>query len=987
VTYCALLRISLLTCVAATLLLAPASQAGRRRPPKPPAHEGPGHLTFTSPQSNPVALSPGGDVLYVANTTSNTLELIDATINRRIKQIEVGLEPVSVAVRPDGREVWVANHVSDSVSVIDTDPASASYRQVVETIQALRADGATLFDEPVGIAFAGNAKAYVALSSRNQVAIVDAASYSVTGTLNIRAQEPRAIAVRNGRLYVAAFESGNQSELSACGLSGAPPQCTLFVTDLATFATNPNLPGFDKNIVVDPQLPDRDLFVFDTGSDTEIKVVEGVGTLLYGLAVDASDRVYLTQTDARNTVNGITSGPGGDVNGDGDVNLADLENRMFSNEVAILDCGVAGSSCAAVSIVDLDPNFPDPATALATPYGIALSGEPDPTIVATAAGTSRLFTMDSSGAILARLDVGAIPRGVALRSDPDSGAPQTAYVLNTLGNSVTVVDVSDPANLDPSKILATISVGAAFDPTPEAVRLGRIAFNDAFASTSGTFSCASCHPDGHTDQLLWRIGGQCSLSGCVAGEDEPRSTMPVRGLRDSLPLHWDGILGDPFGGANGATGSGGNPGANCSADPHTCFRHLVDASLAGVMCDQTGACPSGGTLLSEQEKDDLSTFLESVSYPPPRSRRIDDSLSRIGEGVFVTDPDGNDPIQVGALEGFQDFFFDHNGGGEPDTCADSNAGCHELPLGTSTNSETLQAFDAPTMRGMTDRFLQFSLGPVHTQELLGFANAGFPPQISPLESPIQWDPQQGFREITTFGAAFAVFEPTYGVRPLDIFQMFEEASTGTSGALGRQVTLNSRTTSTALLAETETLLAELEAADQRGVVNLRGSGLRGGQIVTISYLQGTDEYQVGSAKLGRGDLIAEAQLPNPTLLATLTAQLRSGVSEDSPQPLIAPVGAQCDTGRPNDPDPLLPPGTSIEFEGAHVTDGDAVFLNGQDTGLGVSVAGTSSSCSATEGQITTQLLSVSGLPRTGGTDLLQIRSANGLLSNEMPLAP
>jgi YVTN family beta-propeller protein len=946
-----------------------------------------GHLTFTSPQSNPIALSPDGNFLYVANTTSNLVDVIDATIHRRVKQISVGLEPVSVAVRPDGKEVWVANHVSDSVSVIDTDPASASYRQVVETIQDLRSDGATLFDEPVGIAFASNAKAYVALSSRNQVAVVDAASYSVTGTLNIRAQEPRAIAVRNGRLYVAAFETGNQSELSACVFSGVAPQCTLFIQDLAAFATGPNMPGFDKNIVIDPQVPDRDLFVFDTSNDAEIKVVEGVGTLLYGLAVDASDRVYVTQTDARNAVNGITSGPGGDVNGDGDVNLADLENRMFTNEVAILDCGVAGTSCSTVTTVDLDPSFPNPATALATPYAIALSDEPNPTIVATAAGTSRLFTMDSSGTLLAQLDVGAVPRGVALRSEPGTGAPETAYVLNTLDNSVMVVDVSNPASLDPSKIIKTKSVGS--DPTPEAVRLGRIAFNDALASTSGSFACASCHPDGHTDQLLWRIGGECFLGGCVAGEDEPRSTMPIKGLRDTLPLHWDGILGDPFGGPNGASGSGGNPGSNCSADPHTCFRHLVDASLAGVMCDQTGACPSGGILLSEQEKDDMSTFLERVSYPPARSRRIDDSFSRIGEGVVVTDPDGNDPIEVGALEGFQDFFIDQGGNvSNPDTCADADSGCHELPLGTATNSETLQAFDAPTMRGMTDRFLQFSLGPAHTEELLGFLNFGFEPfGVSPLEPPIQWDPQQGFREITTFGAAFAIFEPTYGVRPLDIFQMFEEASTGPSGALGRQVTLNSRTTGPALLAETETLLAELEAADQRGVVNLRGSGLRGGQIVTLSYLQDTDEYKVGGAKLTRAQLIAEAGPPTPTLLATLTAHLRSGVSESSLQPLVAPIGAQCDTGKPNDPDPLLPPGSSIEFEGAHVVDGDAVFLNGQDTGLAVAVTGPSSSCSATEGQITTQLLSVIGLTRTGGTDLLQIRSADGLLSNEMPLAP
>jgi YVTN family beta-propeller protein len=972
---------ALVAIVSTTLLLAPSARAGRPRP----AHEPIGHLTFTSPQSNPLALSPDGKFLYVANTANNSVAVINTATRVFEKQIAVGLEPVSVAVRPGGREVWVANHVSDSISVIDTDPTSPSYRQVVETIQDLRPDGATRFDEPVGVAFASDAKAYVALSSRNQVAVVDAASYAVTGSLNIRAQEPRAIAVRNGRLYVAAFESGNQSELSACGLAGTAPQCTIFLTDLNTFATSPNMPGFEKNIVIDPQVPDRDLFVFDTSTDDEIKVVEGVGTLLYGLAVDAGNRVYLTQTDARNAVNGTTSGLVGDVNGDGDVNLADLENRMFTNEVAILDCGVGGPSCSVVSTVDLDPSFPDPATALATPYGIALSGEPDPTIVATAAASSRLFTMDSSGNLLAQLDVGAIPRGVALRSDPDTGAPQIAYVLNTLDTTVTVVDVSEPAGLSPSKILATILVG--IDPTPQAVRLGRIAFNDASASTSGTFACASCHPDGHTDQLLWRIGGECFLNGCVAGEDEIRSTMPIRGLRDSVPLHWDGILGDPFGGPNGATGSGGNPGTSCSADPHTCFRDLVDASLAGVMCDQAGACPPGGTILSEQEKDDMATFLERVSYPPARSRRIDDSVSTIGEGVVVTDPEGNDPIEVGALEGFQDFFIDQNGNGNPNTCADSNAGCHELPLGTATNSETLQAFDAPTLRGMTDRFLQFSLGPAHTEELLAFANAGLPSfNISPLEPPIQWDPGQGPREVTTFGAAFAVFEPVYGVRPLDIFQMFEEASTGPSGALGRQVTLNARTTDTALLAETEALLAELEAADERGVVNLRGAGLRDGQAVALSYLQSGGVYKVGGETLSRGDLIREAQPPQPTLIVTLTGHLRSGVSEDSPQPLIAPFGAQCDTG-PNTPDPLLPAGSSFPFEGAHVAHGDAVFLNGQDTGLQVSVTGTSSSCSPTQGQITTQLLSVSGLVRTGGTDLLQIRSANGLLSNEMPLLP
>ena len=64
------------------------------------------------------------------------------------------------------------------------------------------------------------------------------------------------------------------------------------------------------------------------------------------------------------------------------------------------------------------------------------------------------------------------------------------------------------------------------------------------------FSCASCHPDGHTDQLLWVL-----KTPIVEGGNQimPRSTMPVQGLRDTAPFHWDGIPGDPYGGINSAS--------------------------------------------------------------------------------------------------------------------------------------------------------------------------------------------------------------------------------------------------------------------------------------------------------------------------------------------------------------------------------------------------------------------------------------------------
>jgi YVTN family beta-propeller protein len=155
-------------------------------PPPPPPPSGTaqdpivaGHPGFLSPHSSPIAVS-GGRV-FVVNTPADTVDIIDAANPAVISRINVGIDPVSVAVRPDGNEVWVSNHVSDSVSVIDTNPASATDLQVIATIQDFDlATRATRFDEPVGIAFASNDKAYVALSSENQVAVIDVATRRVT---------------------------------------------------------------------------------------------------------------------------------------------------------------------------------------------------------------------------------------------------------------------------------------------------------------------------------------------------------------------------------------------------------------------------------------------------------------------------------------------------------------------------------------------------------------------------------------------------------------------------------------------------------------------------------------------------------------------------------------------------------------------------------------------------------------------------------------
>ncbi len=976
----------------ALLALAGPADAGRPRS----TNEAVGFQLFESPQVNPIVLNATGTRLYVANTTSNSVTIVDLVNNYPIGEVEVGLDPSSLAVRPFAGELWVSNHVSDSVTVIDIAPGSPTENRVIDTIQSVDAQGVTLFDEPVGIAFTPDgSKAFVALSSRNQIAVIDPATRAVTSRLNVRAQEPRAIAVRNGLLYVIAEESGNRSELSACGVAGdtnASTACTLGLNDLAAFATNPNLPTKTKHIQTDPDVPDRDLFLFDTTTGAEVATVSGIGTLLNGIAVSNAGRAFITQTDARNVVNGNHG-----------QTLAGLGNRMFNNKVAAVTC--SGVSCGAIQQKDLEPASPTDATALATPYAVALSGN-DATLVITAAGSSRVVTLDAGTlSVLDTLDLGSvangdfgqqIPRGVALLSN-GLGAPVKAYVLNSLANTVAIVDVANPANIFQ---ISQFPVGA--DRTPDAVRKGRIAFHNAFASTKGTFSCGSCHPDGNTDQLLWRIGGRCFLNGCGT-EDEIRSTMPVRGLKNTLPLHWDGALGDPFGGGNGSVGLNGNGGTDCSlggADgDHDCFADLVNGSLSGVMCDQGGSCPPGGNKLSAQEKDDLATFLAAVSYPPPRSRRIDDTLSTSANPVVVPNGDGSpSAFMTNAKTGFSRFFV-NNGGlvTDPDTCADSTAGCHTLPLGAATNSSTLAGFDVPTMRGMTDRFLQFSLGPTGPVEMQAQASIdttitiqGFSLVVAAVHETVRWDATQGYREIGTFGTAFLLFNPAYAVVPLPIFQMFEEASTGYTGAIGRQVELNTRTTGGGALLETDTLLAALELADTRGLANLRAVGVRnaGSGFAPDAFSfrsDGTYKNDVESVSLTRAQLVAEAQAG--TSILTATASLRSGQQVPGtgvPQPLLAIGTGSGVTGDP--PLPVFASGGSANPPaftalGTDVRTDAVVFVDGAPATATVTCSAGITGSFCNNGNVSIDL----AVKPATGLHLLQVLNPTGPLSNELPL--
>jgi YVTN family beta-propeller protein len=110
-----------------------------------------------------LALSADGRFALTANSTADTVSLVDLEAGRVVAETAVGQRPFAVALTPDGKHALVTNFRSDSATLLAVTPASL---RVVETIP--------VGDEPRGVALSPDGKtAFVALSGEHAVAVVD----------------------------------------------------------------------------------------------------------------------------------------------------------------------------------------------------------------------------------------------------------------------------------------------------------------------------------------------------------------------------------------------------------------------------------------------------------------------------------------------------------------------------------------------------------------------------------------------------------------------------------------------------------------------------------------------------------------------------------------------------------------------------------------------------------------------------------------------
>lgn len=116
--------------------------------------------------------------------------------------------------------------------------------------------------------------------------------------------------------------------------------------------------------------------------------------------------------------------------------------------------------------------------------------------------------------------VGRRPTALTLSSDGSR-----AFVANTFGDSVSIVDVED------FRVERTISLGPR--PALTSAERGEHLFYDARLSFDGWYSCHSCHTDGHTNGLTSDNFGDGSAGA-------PKRVLSLFGAAETGPWAWNG---------------------------------------------------------------------------------------------------------------------------------------------------------------------------------------------------------------------------------------------------------------------------------------------------------------------------------------------------------------------------------------------------------------------------------------------------------------
>lgn len=550
--YAAILGVLLLVCAAA--LTAKPLQAA----------------TFLTPtRSTTIALTSDDRLLLVVNRETDSLTIIEVRNaegedrRRKIAEVAVGKEPRCVAISPDDREAYVANAVSGTVSVIAL--TGAERFRVVDEIRA--------GTELRGCALTPNGTVlYVANHTEGTVSAISTANREVLRKIRVGGN-PMAIAITNNRdeedrdervfvtLFFAernpngngeGFDNGRVGVVRSfpvlqqgtfARITLSPLEDVGFTANRKDFCLNFNTnlrPGeaifcpdleieeeTDDRIDADPQgafpnqlfsalIRGRRLFVPNIGASPAPPVVFNVN--VQALVHVVNTETFQEEVNCHVNLNADVAQETPPASEPGTL------QRAFGNDIVAIDANRPGTDFL---IVSRGGNY----VFRASRDGCQLTLNP-PNVV--------------------RFSTGNLPNGVVISRDGTR-----AYVNNEVDISVTRID------LEAGRVIPG-DIPSGTPPAPgtfeHAVLVGKLCFftalgcpdednfgtpirrsdpvaNRGKASRDAWSGCASCHPDGLTDNVTWIFG------------TGPRSTIDMSAFFSKLTpadqriSNWSGVMG------------------------------------------------------------------------------------------------------------------------------------------------------------------------------------------------------------------------------------------------------------------------------------------------------------------------------------------------------------------------------------------------------------------------------------------------------------
>lgn len=495
--------------------------------------------------SSPIVLSADGRLLWSINADADEVTVIRTDTLSVVKTIAVGSNPQSVALSPNGEYAYVTSAGDGTLSFVkirssDPDKFSAALDPSIGRNGRL-ATGA----EPRGVVVSADGKMiFVANSSQDTVTVIDATTNRIAGSYLIgesacndgdgeRHFQPYGLAMTSNSKYLLvtrflSFTSKDGVQADDLGKEGLVCRLTVdaglsgphVLRDPTPIHMAPQKAGFS-----DPTGKARYAF---PNQLQNVVVRDGVAYLPNVAASPSGPVYYETTTQAFvSAITDVDSMPkdAGALNLHlgGRVPEKDKQELYFANPTAIAFTTGSGEGYAYVASGGSD---------LLVKLKVSRDGQ---LIFTEGDSTTRYVDLnDPDEQSTSGVNAGKNPVGLVIDSKGS-----TAYVLNYVSRNVSVVD------LDSDRVIKVISTSAM--PAPGSAEEKKLVGAELFFSSRGNFvnptglgnsrnrlsekgrqSCASCHPGGLTDGVVWQFNTGPRKTIAINGTFNPRNPADQR---------------------------------------------------------------------------------------------------------------------------------------------------------------------------------------------------------------------------------------------------------------------------------------------------------------------------------------------------------------------------------------------------------------------------------------------------------------------------